>query len=307
MNLIIILIQILLITILSPFFSGLIRKIKNNLRMRQGASIFQPYYNLSKLFSKNEVTSENASWIFKITPYIVFSCAITAACIVPIFGKSFLSLQHMGDFLVVLFILALGRFFMGLAGLDTASAFGGMGSSREMFISSLVEPAALTAIFTVSLNNGSTNPGVAGGSGLIHLSSLCAGAALCMAALAETSRIPVDNQETHLELTMIHEAMVLEYSGRSLALIEWASHIKQAIFFLLIAHAVLPAGFFLPMSSWAFLNGLFVCLCVIFFISLAVAIIEVSMAKMRIFRVVDYLGFTFIFSAMALIAQTIGL
>jgi formate hydrogenlyase subunit 4 len=307
MNLVIVVLQVLLITALSPFFSGLIKKIKNDLRMRQGASIFQPYYNLSKLFSKAEVVSENASWIFKITPYVVLTSAVAASCIVPLFGKSAFTLQYMGDFLAILFIFALGRFFMGLAGLDTASAFTGMGSSREMCISSLVEPVALVSLFTVALSNGSTNIGVSGGSGIIHFSSFCAGLALCMAALAETSRIPVDNQETHLELTMIHEAMVLEYSGRSLALLELASHIKQSVFFLLIAHIVFPRGITSPYNVPDILSGLFVYLCVITVLSIGVAVVEVSMAKMRLFRVVDYLGFTFVFSAMALIAQAIGL
>ena len=293
----IILIQVLSLILLSPLVSGIIRKIKDNLRMRKGASIFQPYYNLLKLFTKDEVISENSSWIFRITPFIVLGSAVTAAFLVPLFGTG-ISLNNMGDFFALIFILAIGRFFISLAGLDCASTFSGMGSSREMFISSLVEPAALLAIFVVSLNSGSTNFPLIAGSYGFRLSSIIAAIALFIVTIAETSRIPIDNHETHLELTMIHEAMLLEYSGRSLAIMELASHIKQIIFFSLIAIVAFPM-----FTGPAF----FLFIIKIFAIALLVAIIEISVAKMRLFKVVDFLGFAFVLCVTALIMQTWGM
>ncbi|MDD5729882.1 MAG: NADH-quinone oxidoreductase subunit H [Candidatus Omnitrophica bacterium] len=307
MKTIILILQVLLAVAVSPLLSGFIRKVKNNLRMRKGAGVFQPYFNFFKTLSKEESVSVNASWIFRIAPYIVFASALSAAFLVPAFGTG-ISLNRMGDIFVFLFVLALGRFFIALAGLDTASAFGGMGSSREMFVSSLVEPVALLSLFVIALNSGSSSFTAVTGFGPMHLSSAIAAIALFVVVIAETSRLPVDNQETHLELTMIHEAMVLEYSGRSLALIELASHIKQIVFFSLLADIIFP------WSSLRFLNnpGLifagisFYCV-KIAVIALCVAVVEVSLAKMRLFRVVDFLGLSFVLSIMAGVIQALGM
>ncbi|OGS28129.1 MAG: hypothetical protein A2297_09580 [Elusimicrobia bacterium RIFOXYB2_FULL_48_7] len=301
MRTLIIISQTLLLIALAPLLSGVIRKIKNNIRMRKGPGILQPYYNFFKLLSKDEVISENTSWLFRAAPYVVLSSTVAALLLVPAAPFGF-GMDLMGDFIVVVFLLALGRFFIALAGLDAGSAFGGMGSSREMFLSSLVEPVMLLAVFTVSINSGSTNLSAVYSAPYLRLSSLIAGVALFIAAIAETSRIPVDNQETHLELTMVHEAMVLEYSGKSLALIELASHIKQIIFFTLIANILFPAG---AMLAGPALN------LVLFFIKLLsicaiVAIIEVSIAKMRLFRVVDFLSFGFVISVVALLVSVMG-
>lgn len=285
-----ILVQTAALIALSPLISGVIRKIKNNIRMRRGASVFQPYYNLAKLFAKEEVISDKTSWIFKIAPFVVLASSICALSLVPVFAPS-MSFNRMGDFIAVIFILALGRFFIALAGLDAGSAFGGMGSSREMFVSAFVEPVALLSIFAVSLNAGSTSLEAVSGSFGLRLSSVIAALSLFIVTIAETSRIPVDNQETHLELTMIHEAMALEYSGRSLALIELASHIKQIVFFSLIAAVVIPWGdFALKMAV----------------IIVAVSLLEVSIAKMRLFRVMDFLSFAFALSIMALVISAAG-
>jgi formate hydrogenlyase subunit 4 len=285
-----ILTQILLLIAVSPLVSGIIRKIKNNIRMRKGAGVFQPYYNLAKLFGKEEVVSDTTSWIFRAAPFIVLASSVCALSLVPVFAAT-LSFSNMGDFLAIIFILALGRFFIALAGLDAGSAFGGMGSSREMFISTFVEPVALLSVFAVSLNAGSTNLAAVSAPVGLRLSSIIAALSLFIVAIAETSRIPVDNQETHLELTMIHEAMVLEYSGKSLALIELASHIKQVLFFSLIAAVAVPWGdFALKMAV----------------IIIAVSLIEVSIAKMRLFRAVDFLSFAFVISIMAVIVSAAG-
>lgn len=258
--------EIIIFAFTAPLISGIITKIKNNLRFREGPGIFQPYFNLIKLFSKEEVVSEHSSWIFKAAPAVVFAAALSALFLLP-FGFT-------GDLIAVLFLLSLGRFFLALAGLDPASAFGGMGSSREMFISSLTEPVAMLAVFAIYLD----------------ASNIMVIAALFLVALAETSRIPVDNQETHLELTMVHEAMVLEYSGRSLGLIEIAAHIKQLIFFLIIALLVFP-GF----NGFLSLAAKLLALCAL------VAATEVSLAKMRLFRAVDFLSFAGLLAVLGII------
>lgn len=301
----ILILQSVLFIAIAPFLSGLITKIKNNIRMRRGQSIFQPYYNLAKLFSKSEVISQTASWIFRASPFVVISSTLVAAMLIPVF--IFISPEHhMGDFLALIFIFSLGRFFLCLAALDTGSSFGGMGSSREMFISSLAEPALLLVVFSISLQFGSTDISAFGGMHAVNVSSLIAAVALFLVAIAETSRIPVDNQETHLELTMVHEAMVLEYSGKSLALIEMASYIKQMIFFFLIAQIVFPIwlpalGDLTQVFFWALWY-----LVRIILIAMMAALVEVSVAKMRLFRVVDFLGFAFVLGVMACACAILG-
>ena len=304
-KLLIVILQLGLFIVISPVISGLITKIKNNIRMRRGQSIFQPYYNLVKLFSKDEVISDTASWIFKAAPVIVFSSTLTAALLIPVFIFS-VPLHNMGDFLCLVFIFALGRFFLALAALDAASSFGGMGSSREMFISSLTEPVLCLVIFAVSFQSGSTDISVLGGMHAVSISSIVAALALLLVTIAETSRVPVDNQETHLELTMVHEAMVLEYSGRRLALIEMASYIKQMILFFLIAQIVFPVavldfGGFTKVFLWSLWY-----LARIVIIAIVIGIVEVAVAKMRLFRVADFLGFGFVLGVIALVCAMLG-
>ena len=286
--------QVIAIIILAPGLSGLIRKIKNNLRMRKGSPVLQSYFNFFKLLKKDEVVSNHASWIFGFTPLVVLGSAVTASFLVPFFAPT-LGINFMGDLIALVFILALGRFFLALSSLDTASAFGGMGASREMFISSFAEPVALLAIFTVSLNSGSTSlTTIAGAANAFKLSTLIAAIALFIVLIAETSRIPVDNQETHLELTMVHEAMVLEYSGRSLALLELAASIKQIIFFTLLVNLFCPFG------------GIITYPIKILVLACVIAVTEVTLAKMRLFRVVDLLVFSVALGLFAVIAWAIG-
>lgn len=289
-----IIIQVVLIIAAAPLVSGFIRKIKNNLRMRKGAPVFQPYYNLAKLLRKDEVVSENTSWIFRITPFIVLSSILVTLLIIPFLGQQN-SICYMGDILLVIFMLSLGRFFLSLAGLDAGSAFGGMGSSRDMFISSLVEPVMLLSIFVVGANSGSTNPVIMAGQHSLRLSNIIAALAFFMAMIAETSRIPVDNQETHLELTMVHEAMILEYSGRRLAMVELAAHVKQILFFTILANIIIPFG------------GMALYPLKIVAISVIISVIEVSLAKMRLFRVVDFVTFALALSIMAMVFSAVGL
>jgi formate hydrogenlyase subunit 4 len=305
MKILALLLQFITLCLLAPLISGCISKMKNNLRMRRGAPVLQPYYNIMKLFSKDEVVSETASWIFRIAPAVYLSSSLAALMLVPaiIAGNP---ARFAGDFLAIIFIFTLGRFFMALAGLDAGSSFGGMGSSREMFIASLAEPAGCLAVFSLFLQTGTTNPELMGISHP-HIATILAGLCLMMVILAETSRIPIDNQETHLELTMIHEAMVLEYSGRPLAFIEIGSYIKQIIWFGLLGHLLFPttvltsAGL-IPLC----VSILFFC-CKIIVLAAFVAVLEVLIAKMRLFRVVDYFGFAIVFGALAVITSLMGI
>ena len=294
MKILIIIAQVFFFIAIAPLISGVIRKVKNNIRMRKGPGILQPYYNLAKLFAKDEVISENSSWIFRAAPLILFSSSVCALLFLPLVNITN-PFNYIGDLLVIIFLMALGRFFLALSALDTGSAFGGMGSSREMFISSLVEPVILVSVFAVAANSYSTNPGIIASGHAIRFSSVVAGVSLLMAVIAETSRIPVDNQETHLELTMIHEAMVLEYSGRSLALIELSSYIKQIIFFTIMADVVFPLG-----------TGFMVYIAKILIISVIISVIEISIAKMRLFRAVDYITFALVIAMASLVISAAG-
>ncbi|MFA5928416.1 MAG: NADH-quinone oxidoreductase subunit H [Candidatus Margulisiibacteriota bacterium] len=286
MYLVIVILKFCLFIILAPLVSGFITYLKNNLRMRKGQSILQPYFNLQKLFNKDEVISVTASWIFKTAPFVVIASMLTGLVVV----------CWPGDLLILIFVFALGRFFIALAGLDTGSAFGGMGSSREMFISSLAEPSAGLAVFALALQYGSTSVNALTGTHAFSFATLAAAATLFIVILAETSRIPVDNQETHLELTMIHEAMVLEYSGRRLALIEMASYIKQMTWLVLLSLILLPV----------LLHDLFWTLVMIAVFSALIAVVEVSISKMRLFRVADLFGLAFGLAAAALVCAMLG-
>ena len=297
--------QLVFFIAVSPFLSGLVAKIKNNIRMRKGQSVLQPYYNLGKLFSKGEVVSETASWIFKAAPFVVISSSLASALLIPVFISGTFA-NYMGDFLALIFILAIGRFFLALAALDTGSSFGGMGSSREMFISSLAEPVLCLVVFSISLQFGSTSISAFSGIHAISVSCIVAAIALFLVMIAETSRIPVDNQETHLELTMIHEAMVLEYSGKSLAFIEWGSHIKQMIFFFLVAQIIFPIA---PFGSLGLLEAVFWFLWYltrIFIIVILVSLVEVSVVKMRLFRAADFLSFAFVLAVISSVCAILG-
>ena len=298
--------HIFIFVAVSPFLSGVITKIKNSIRMRRGQSVFQPYYNLVKLFSKEEVVSDTASWIFRYSPFVVISSSLAASLLIPVFIYSHTSLFLMGDFLALIFIFSLGRFFLALAALDTGSAFGGMGSSREMFISSLVEPVVCLVVFAIFLQFGSTNIEAFSGMHPVSVSSLAAAIALFFVVIAETSRIPVDNQETHLELTMVHEAMVLEYSGKSLALIELAAYIKQMVWFFLLAQVIFPIRVPLSFDLLQFFCWICWYLARILIILISVALLEVSVAKMRLFRVADFLGFSFVLAFVAVVCAIMG-
>src|SRR5712691_425582 len=239
--------QLVLLLLVAPLFSGIIKTLKARLQNRQGPNILQSYRDIFKLFRKGMVIPETASWIFSATPYVVFVTAALVGLMIPMITTD-APLSLFGGVLAVVYLLALGRFFLALGGLDAGSSFGGLGSSREMTISAIAEPALMLAVFTVALAAGSTNLSIVAQSALgqswrfLAPSQMLAFAALFIVLIAETGRIPVDNPATHLELTMIHEAMILEYSGPYLALIEWGAAIKQLVLMTLLVNIFFPFG-----------------------------------------------------------------
>jgi formate hydrogenlyase subunit 4 len=292
---------------ISPLLVGLIRKVKARLQLRQGASVVQPYADLVKLFRKEPVISTTTSWIFTAAPSIVFSSTLAAGLLVPVF-ISHVPLSFAGNIIALVYLLALGTFFLMLAGLDAGSAFGGMGSSREAIVASLTEPAMMLSVFAIALTAGSTNL-----STVVHQTALLQGivtdpaphlmafAALFIVTLAEAGRVPVDNPATHLELTMIHEAMILEYSGRYLALIEWASALKLTVLLSLMANVFAPWGIATTPEPAALGIGLLVYLVKVAGLAVAIGVIECMFAKLRLFRVTDLLGTAFILALLGLV------
>jgi len=299
------LLQIMAILLISPLVTGVIGKIKAFMQNRRGADIFQPYRNIYKLFGKEAVISRTASWITPLTPYILFASTLGAAMLVPAFAAP-TPFGELGDILAVIYLLALGSFFLALAGLDQGSAFGGMGSSRHMTISSLAEPAMILAIFSAGLIASSANISkiiLAGSTQEFFLNPayIFSFLALFIVMLAETGRIPVDNPSTHLELTMIHEAMILDYSGKYLAFIEWASAIKLLLFLTLISNIFFPFGIATDLSLLAIIPALAIYVVKIIFFAAIIALIESLIAKFRLFRVPDILWIAFMFAMLGII------
>jgi formate hydrogenlyase subunit 4 len=296
--------QGLMALLLAPGVVGLVRWLKARLQGRRGAPPWQPYRELRKLFAKEVVVSTNASWLFRLAPYVVFASTTAAACLVPFLAVP-RPLDAVGDLLVLVYLLLLGTVFLALAGLDPGSAFGGMGSSREMTVAALAEPTIALAIFALALSAGSTNLGqivartLADPATALNPGHLLAFAALFVVMLAENGRLPVDNPATHLELTMIHEAMVLEYSGRYLALVEWAAALKLLVFFSLLGNLFVPWGVAVALTPGAL--GVAVASVVLKFVVLAVgvAVFETRVAKLRLFRVPELLSVSFVLALLA--------
>ncbi len=296
--------QAVLALLLAPGLVGVIRWTKARLQNRRGAPFWQPYLDLRKLFAKEVVVSHNASWLFRAAPYVVFATTVAVAFLVPLLAVP-LAFDAVGDLLVVVYLLLLGTFFLALAGLDPGSAFGGMGASRAMTVAALAEPALALAIFALALGAGSTNLGRIAAHTLTEPAAallpghLLAFAALFIVMLAETGRLPIDNPATHLELTMIHEAMVLEYSGRYLALIEWAAALKLLLLFSLLANLFVPWGVALALTPAALAVAGASLLLKLLVLAGAVAVLETRVAKLRLFRVPELLSVSFLLALLA--------
>lgn len=302
-------IQIAILLGCAPAFTGWVRMLKCWTQGRTSAGIFQPYRDLLKLFSKDVLLADNASWIFRFTPYIVFGTTVLAGAIIPMLSLE-LPIAYTADVIVLVALFAIARFFTALAGMDMGTAFGGMGSSREMTIASLAEPAMLMAIFTVSLATKSTSLSqmvqvLYSGQSLLRPSIVFALFAFILIALAETGRIPVDNPATHLELTMIHEAMILEYSGRHLALIEWANMMKLFLFVMIGIATFAPWGIAESGDLMMILAAFLFMLLKLVFTGIVLVSIETGLAKMRIFRLTEFLGSAFLLATLGMLSYFI--
>lgn len=299
------LIQIALVPAVSPLLVGIVRKVKARLQNRRGASIVQPYWDLAKLFHKDEIISRDASWLFRVAPYIIFGVTLVLAAGLPsILAVS--GVPVLSDFILFVYAVALGTFFLALAGMDTGSGFGGFGASREMTVAALTEGGLLFSLLAVALATGTTNFG-----GMIlrlqelpftqYLPIVLAFVSFAIALIAETGRIPVDNPATHLELTMIHEAMILEYSGKRLALMEWASANKLFIFMTLGANLFFPWGVATQQDFGSLLGALGLLAIKLLTCGIGVAVLESTIAKLRFFRLPDLLFTSLVLGVIAVV------
>jgi formate hydrogenlyase subunit 4 len=302
-----VLVQVAVVLLLSPFLTGFGRTLKARLQTRRGPQVWQPYLDLYKLARKGMVIPETASWIFSATPFVLFATTLLAGLLIPAISAQ-APLSLFGGVLAVVYLLALGRFFLALGGLDTGSSFGGLGSSREMTISAIAEPALMLAVFTVAIGAGSTNLSLVAQAALgqswrfLAPQQMLAFAALFIVLIAETGRIPVDNPATHLELTMIHEAMILEYSGPYLALIEWSAAMKQLVLMTLLVNVFFPFGLSAGWSPAGLLLSSIIFVSKLLVLAVVVALVETANAKLRLFRVPELLAVAFVLSALALIS-----
>jgi formate hydrogenlyase subunit 4 len=287
--------QMLLVLGLSPLLLGFVRKIKARLVRRQGPPLIQPYRDLVRLLRKDVVLADNASWLFRSIPYVIFAATWVAAALVPTFATG-LIFSWSADLIAIIALLGLARFLLALAGLDIGTSFGGIGSSREVMIASLAEPAMLMIVFTLALLAGSTQLStmaafLGSDAAGLRVSLGLALIALIMVAIAENARIPVDNPATHLELTMVHEAMVLEYSGRHLALIDLSSELKLLLYVSVIVCLFVPWGIASQGAGLeAHLIGLAAYVAKLAAGGFLLAVFETSIAKMRVFRVPEFMG-----------------
>jgi formate hydrogenlyase subunit 4 len=303
--------QMFLVLLLAPLLTGVVRKVKARLQRRRGASIFQPYRDIRRLLGKEVVLADNASWLFRVVPYTMFAVTWVAAALVPTFATG-LMFSWSGDLIVITALLGTARFLQAMAALDVGTSFGGIGASREVMFASLAEPAMIMTVFAVALIAGSTQLStvadymLSGQAGL-RVSLALALVAFVIVAIAENARIPVDNPATHLELTMVHEAMVLEYSGRHLAMIDLAAMLKLLLYTSLIACIFCPFGMTLGHQGPALylLGG------ASYLVKLAVAAVllatfETVIAKMRVFRVPGFIGVALMLSLLATLLRFVS-
>lgn len=301
------LVQLALVGLGAPLLVGILRTLKARLVGRRGAPPWQPYADLKKLLGKDAVVSTSTSWIFRAPPYVLTATMLVVALVIPVVVAR-PPLAFAGDIILVMYLFLLGTFFLALAGLDAGSAFGGMGSSRSVAVAALAEPTVIVAVFALALRANTTNLG-----GIVEVfarepllaanpAHLLAFAAFFIVMLAETGRLPVDNPATHLELTMIHEAMVLEYSGRHLALVEWASAMKLFVFLTLLANLFLPWGVPADDGPLPILLGALALGGKLALLTGALALVETGVAKLRLFRVPELLSGSFALALFAVAA-----
>ena len=304
------LLQVLFVVGLSPLFAGILTRARETVQSKRGASIFQPYRDLWKLFHKNEVVPEESTWIFRAAPYLAFATPVFVALLIPVLTRFPLFLAFAGDMLAAGSVLALGGFFTALAAVDTANPYGPMGASRARMVSFLAEPIFMIVFFTVSFVAGSTIPYIVQVRWVtppsaffepVHVLLLLS---FLMIVLAENGRIPVDNPSGHVELAMIDESRVLEYSGRAAALVKWGGHMKLTVLMIVFLNVLLTpwglAASFAPVQ--ALIAILLVTAKILAFLAVLV-VIESSLAKLRLFRISEFLAASFIIAVAALVSQ----
>lgn len=287
--------QIILLLLIAPLGNGIIKKAKALFQCRRGPSILQSYFDLAKFLKRETVVSDNTSWITLLTPYVCLGAYLTAGSLIPLFDHRS---AGFGDLIALIYLFALSRFFLALAGLEPASAFGGMGSSREMMITTLVEPVMVVGLFGLVVVAGTTDLGGITGAGQ-NPAGFLAFLGLMIVTVAETGRIPVDNPDTHLELTMVHEAMLLEYSGRYLGILHLAAMVKQTVLLLLLVHLFWPQQ---PGTPVVLAAGLMIGK--ITALALLLAMIESVLAKMRLFKLPELMATGGAFCLMAVIINS---
>lgn len=299
--------QALLLILISPLMYGVVSKFKALMQRRVGASVFQPYRDLRKLFSRNEVTSRECSWLFRGIPYVCMASMIVLALVVPFIFTGVLA--PFGDMVTVVYIFTLYRFSMVLGGLEGGSTFGGMGSSREMMMSVLIEPALLLSIAAIAVLSGAgTDMGaiseaiVGMGVAAICPALVLAAASFLITLMAENARIPFDNPTTHLELTMVHEAMILEYSGRGLAMMEMSSMMRLTIFMAMMGSLFLPWGIACEPEPVTLLVSLLVAMGKMLLMAFVLALAESILCKTRLFKTPNMLTLSFTLSLLAMIS-----
>ena len=302
--------QTLLIVALAPLFDGAIATMKARLQMRRGPGLGQRYADLARLLHKESIVSADASWLARVTPYVAFGASVAIATWIPVLVASH-PMSFAGDLVMTVALLALVRVLSALAALECGTAFGGMAASRHLALSALAEPALMLAVFTLALGAGSTDLAhisratALAPHGWLSPSHLLAFAAVWLVAISETGRVPVDNPVTHLELTMVHEGLVLDYSGRHLALLQWGSAIRQMVLFTLIASLFVPWGIALEPSAPLVGGALLAWLGKLAVFAAIVAVTESVTAKMRLFRVPEFLGMAFLLSLLALTTDSV--
>jgi len=303
--------QMLLVLLLAPLLTGFVRKVKARLLRRQGPPLIQPYRDLLRLMRKEVVLADDASWLFPVIPYLFFAFTWVAAALIPTFATG-LEFSWTADLIAIVALLGSARFFLALAAMDVGTSFGGIGASREVMIASLAEPAMLLIVFSLALVAGATQLSTVAafmGSPQVGLrvSLGMSLIALVMVAIAENARVPVDNPATHLELTMIHEAMVLEYSGRHLAMIDFAAFLKLLLYVSLISCVFVPWGLVTTGAGpWAYVLSVIFYICKLAASGVLLALFETAIAKMRVFRVPDFLGAALMLALLATLLRFVS-
>lgn len=301
------LISVLTPLLLAPLLLGWVNQVRSWLTNRKGAGVLQPYRMLHKLFNKDSVMADTASPLFRFAPYVVFGCMLLANAIIPTLSTD-LPIASAADAIALVGLFALARIFISLAAMDIGTAFGTLGARREMLVGFLAEPALLTVVFSASLIGQSTAlttivEAVVHEHFAIYPSLVFASMAFILVFLAENARVPIDNPATHLELTMIHEAMILEYSGRHLALMEWAASLKLFAYSTLGIALFLPWGIGQKATSSSLLLALPSLALKLILIGFALALVETFSAKLRIFRVPEFLATSFLFGVIGMLTH----